>query len=83
MTNVFRGPKEAIHLTSILDRFYLERTRLPFSCDEYHMRWYGSSMDQVEIAIYEFRPAIACLSGCVKFQSDTDEVRVRRTFNLI
>ena len=69
MTDVFRGSKEAILLTSIPDIFYLERTTLPFSCDEYHMRWYGSSMDQVEIAIYAFRPAIGCLKISVRFYS--------------
>ena len=61
MTNVFHESKEAILLTSILDRFCLERTTLLFSCDEYRMRWYGSSMDQVARAIYEFHSAIGCL----------------------
>ena len=42
---------------------------LPLSCDEYHMRWYDSSMDQVEIAIYAFRSAIDCLKGWVRFYS--------------
>ena len=74
-TNVFRGPKEANHLTSIPDIFYLERTKLPFSCDGCHMRCYGSSMDPVERAIYKFRPAIACLNGCVRLYSGTGEVR--------
>ena len=75
-TNAFRGPKEANHLTSIPDKFYLEKTRLPFSCDECHMRCYGLSMDPVERAIYEFRPAIACLNRCVKLHSGADEVGV-------
>ena len=67
MTNVFRESKEVTLLTSILDRFCLERTTLPFSCDEYRMRWYDSSMGQVARAIYEFRSAIGSLKGCVKF----------------
>ena len=69
MTDVFHESKEAILLTSILDRFCLERTTPPFSCDEYRMRYYGSPMDQVERAIYVFRPAIGCLNGCVRFYS--------------
>ena len=49
---------------------------LPFSCDEYHMRLYGSSMDQVERAIYAFRPAIGCLKYGQGSMVCRDEIRV-------
>ena len=63
-------------LTSIPDKFCLERTSRPFSCGEYHMRWYGSSMDQVETAIYESRPAVGRLNVCQGSIVGTDEVRI-------
>ena len=66
-TNVFRESKEAILLTSIPDRFCLEKTRLPFACNEYHMQCYGLSMDPAERAICEFSPAIRSLKGYVRF----------------
>jgi hypothetical protein len=45
--NVFRGPKEVILLTSILEICCLEKTKTQFSCDGYHMRYYGSLRDPV------------------------------------
>ena len=74
-TNVFRGSKKANHLTSISDTFCLEETRSLFSCDEYRMQRYGSSMDLMGRAICEFSPAIHSVKGCVRFYG-IDEVSV-------
>ena len=65
-TNVFRGHREANHLTSIPDIFCLRKTILLLSCDESHVRCYGSLMGLVGIAICECFPAIVSLKGMCK-----------------
>ena len=48
-------------LTSILEIFYLGKTNLQFSCDEYHMRCYGSLMGPAGRAIGVFSLVIVPL----------------------
>jgi hypothetical protein len=68
-TNVFHGSKEANLMTSIPDKFCLEKTRSLFSFDEYHMQCYGSLMGPVERAICEFPSVIGSLKKRVRFYS--------------
>ena len=70
-------------LTSTLDIFCLGRTSLLISCDEYHMRCYGSLMGPVGRAICEYRLVIVSLEGTHKVQQPA-LIRLRRqTFDLV
>ena len=60
-TNIFRGSKEGILMTSSPERCCLEKTKLRFFCDEYRMRCCGSSRGPVGIAICECFRAIGSL----------------------
>ena len=61
--NVFHEPKEASRLISTPERCCLQKTRLRFSYDEYHMRCCGSSRGPVGRAICECSPGIDSLNG--------------------
>jgi hypothetical protein len=67
--NVFRGPKEMIPMTSTPGKCCLEKTRLLFSCDEYHMRCCGSLRDPEGRAICECSPVIGSLKEWVRVDS--------------
>jgi hypothetical protein len=69
ITNVFRGSKEAILLISTPERCCLQKTRLLFSYDKYHMRCCGSSRGPVGRAICECSFGIGSLKGRVRFHS--------------
>jgi hypothetical protein len=60
--NVFRESKEVILMTSTPERCCLEKTKMPFSCDRYHMRCYDSLRDPVGRAICERFLAFASLT---------------------
>ena len=75
-------------LTSILEIFSLGKTNLQISCDEYHMRCYGSLMGPEGRATCECSLVIVSLKGTQKvqrstFNSQADKVKRRRTFDLI
>jgi hypothetical protein len=84
-TNVSRGPREVNLLTSIPGIFYLGKTNLRVSCDEYYMRCYGSLMGPMGRAICECSLVVVSLKGTRKVQQQV-LIRLRergRTFDLI
>jgi hypothetical protein len=81
-TNVFRGAREVNLLTSILEIFFLGKTNLQISCDEYHMRCYGSLMGRVGRAICECSLVIVSLKRTHKVQQPA-LIRLREDGRLI
>ena len=71
-------------LTSILEIFFLGKTNLQISCDEYHMRCYGSLMGPEGRATCECSLVIVSLKGTQKVQRSTARlIRLRGDERLI